>query len=127
MDSNRAIRSLSGLRLAIGTSAWATPRLAGSAFGLDAKANPQSPYFARLFGIRDVALAIGTLTTSGESRRRWLALGVLCDAADAAAGVLAGRGGYLPKVPTVLVTATALVAAGLGAAALASGDGEPAV
>ena len=45
---------------------------------------------------------------------------MLCDAADAAAGMLAGRAGYLPKVPTVLVTGTALVAVGLGAAALAN-------
>jgi hypothetical protein len=119
MDNEQAIRSLAGVRMAIGTSAWATPRLAGKAFGLDADGNPQSPYLARLFGIRDLALGIGALTTTGESRRRWLALGLLCDAADAAAGVMAGRAGYLPKVPTVLVTGTALLAVGLGAAALA--------
>jgi Domain of unknown function (DUF4267) len=126
MDNEQAIRSLAGVRMAIGTSAWATPRLAGKAFGLDADANPQSPYLARLFGVRDIALGIGALTTTGESQRRWLALGLLCDAADAAAGVLAGRGGYLPKLPTVLVTGTALVAAGLGAAALAGGDAQAA-
>jgi hypothetical protein len=124
MDNEQTIRSLAGVRMAIGTSAWATPRLAGKAFGLDAAGNPQSPYLARLFGVRDIALGIGTLTTTGESQRRWLALGLLCDAADAAAGVLAGRGGYLPKLPTVLVTGTALAAAGLGAAALAAGDGD---
>jgi hypothetical protein len=122
MDNEQAIRSLAGVRLAVGTSAWATPRLAGRTFGLDADANPQSPYLARLFGVRDVALAVGVLTTTGESRRHWLTLGMACDAADAVAGVLAGRGGYLPKVPTVLVTGVALIAAGLGAAALAGGD-----
>jgi hypothetical protein len=126
MDNEQTIRSLAGVRMAIGTSAWATPRLAGKAFGLDSDSNPQSPYLARLFGVRDIALGIGALTTTGESQRRWLALGLLCDAADAAAGVLAGRGGYLPKLPTVLVTGTALVAAGLGAAALAGGDAAPA-
>jgi len=123
MDNDQTIRSLAGIRVAVGTSAWATPRLAGKAFGLDADGNPQSPYLARLFGVRDIALGIGTLTTTGESQRRWLALGMLCDAADAAAGVLAGRAGYLPKVPTVLVTGVALVAAGLGAAALANDEG----
>ena len=122
MDNDQTIRSLAGIRVAVGTSAWATPRLAGKAFGLDADGNPQSPYLARLFGIRDIALGIGTLTTTGESQRRWLALGLLCDAADAAAGVLAGRAGYLPKVPTVMVTGVALVAAGLGAAALANAE-----
>ena len=47
----------------------------------------------------------------------------MCDAADAAAGILAGRGGYLPKVPAVLVTGAAVAAAGLGAAAGAGDDG----
>lgn len=123
MDNDQAIRSLAGLRMAIGTSAWATPRLAGKAFGLDSDGNPQSPYLARLFGIRDLALGVGALTTSGEARRQWLMLGMVCDAADAAAGVMAGRAGYLPKLPTVLVTGVALVAAGMGAAALANDSG----
>jgi hypothetical protein len=94
----------------------------GRAFGLDAASNPQAPYLSRLFGARDIALGIGTLTSTGEARRRWLTLGVACDAADALAGMMAGRAGYLPKVPTVLVTGTALIAAGLGAAALAGSD-----
>jgi len=34
METEQAIRSLAGLRMAVGTSAWATPRLAGKAFGL---------------------------------------------------------------------------------------------
>lgn len=120
MEPDQTIRSLAMLRLAVGTSAWATPRLAGRAFGLDAESNPQSPYLARLFGIRDIALGVGALSTTGEARRQWLTLGVVCDAADAAAGVLAGRGGYLPKVATVMVTSVALGAAGLGLAALAN-------
>ena len=54
-----AINTLAGLRLAIGVASWATPRAAGKLFGLDATANPQAPYLARLFGARDVALALG--------------------------------------------------------------------
>src|SRR3954462_8692409 len=122
MDNDQTIKSLATLRMAIGASAWAPPRLAGKAFGLDAEGNPQSPYLARLFGVRDIALGVGTLATTGEARRQWLTLGVMCDAADAAAGIFAGRGGYLPKVPTVLVTGVALVAAGLGLAALANSE-----
>src|SRR5438309_17810 len=122
MDTDQTIRSLAGLRVAVGTSAWATPRLTGKAFGLDSDANPQSPYLARLFGIRDVALGVGALTSTGEARRKWLMLGAMCDVADAAAGILAGRGGYLPRVATVLVTGIALAGAGLGGAALAAND-----
>jgi hypothetical protein len=51
---------------------------------------------------------------------------VACDLADAVAGLLAGRRGELPKHATFLVTTTALVAAGLGMAALHQ-DQTPAV
>ena len=95
------LRTLAGVRIAIGVGAWATPRLAG-----------------RLFGARDVALAWGALGSSGDARRQWLLLGLACDGADALAGVAGGRAGYLPTVTSALVTGTALAALGLGALAL---------
>jgi len=118
MSRPDTLTTLGVLRLIIGGSAWATPRLAGKSFGLDAEANPQSPYLARLFGARDVALGYGILTTKGETRRQWLAIGAACDAADAVAGVAGARAGYLPKLTGVLVTATAVLAATLGLVAL---------
>lgn len=123
MEPRDPVTALAGLRLLIGVASWGTPRTAGRLFGLDAKANPQSPYLARLFGARDVALAWGAMTTEGEARRRWLTAGLACDLADALAGAAGGRRGYLPRFTSVLVTGTALVAAGLGAAAL--GDRNP--
>jgi len=48
----------------------------------------------------------------------WLRIGIACDLADAAAGLLAGRRGELPSRATILVTGTALGAAALGIAAL---------
>jgi len=118
VDQRRTINTLAGIRIAVGAGAWATPRLAGKLFGLDASANPQSPYLARLFGARDVALAYGVLASDGEARRRWLAVGVACDLADAVAGIAGGRGGYLPKLSSALVSATALSATALGILAL---------
>jgi hypothetical protein len=118
MDRRSTIKNLAALRLAIGAASWAAPRVAGKLFGLDAKANPQSPYLARLFGVRDIALAWGTLGSEGDTQRQWLMAGLACDAADTLAGIAGGRGGYLPKVTSVLVTGTALSAAALGAAAL---------
>jgi hypothetical protein len=118
MDRKSTISALAGLRVAVGVASWSTPRLAGRLFGLDAQANPQSPYLARLFGVRDVALAWGALTSTGESQRQWLVAGLACDVADALAGVAGARGGYLPQVTAVLVTSTALSAAALGASAL---------
>jgi hypothetical protein len=113
-----AVSALAGIRLAIGVASWTTPRVAGRLFGLDAEANPQAPYLARLFGVRDVALAWGALSSEGDTRRQWLTAGLACDLADALAGIAGGRGGYLPKLTSVLVSGTALSAAVLGAAAL---------
>jgi hypothetical protein len=118
VERKSAISALAGLRVVVGLASWSTPRVAGTLFGLDAAANPQSPYLARLFGARDVALAWGALATEGEAQRQWLIAGLACDVADALAGLAGRRGGYLPKVTSVLVTATALSAAALGAAAL---------
>jgi hypothetical protein len=118
VDQKNAVSMLAGLRLAIGVASWTTPRLAGRLFGLDAQANPQSPYLARLFGVRDIALAWGALGSEGDARRQWLTAGLACDVADAVAGLAGGRAGYLPKLTSALVTGTAVSAAVLGAAAL---------
>jgi hypothetical protein len=118
MSRLNPVTSLAITRLAVGGSAFATPRLAGRAFGLDADANPQTPYLARLFGARDAALGIGILTTTGDARRQWLLIGAGCDAADVLAGLAGGRAGYLPKATSALVTATAVSAIVLGVLAL---------
>jgi hypothetical protein len=98
--------------------AWTTPNLAGKAFGLDVPGNPQAPYLARLFGIRDVALAAGALASQGEARKTWLRFGLMCDVADTAAALFGGRRGYLSKPTTVLLAAPAIAAVAMGIAAL---------
>ena len=121
------IQGLVGVRSAIGAGAWLAPRLSGRLFGLDPDANPQSSYLGRLFGVRDIALGVGLATSDGPQRKRWLQIGIACDLADAAAGVLAGRRGDLPKRASALVTATALMAAAMGLAASGGGAPPPAV
>ena len=116
--------ALNGLRAAVGVGAWATPNLTGKLIGLDPDNNPQASYVGRLFGVRDIALAAGAMSSTGEARRRWLAVGVAVDLADAAAGYIAGRTGVLPRRAAVMGTVIALAAAGMGAAALAAEDGE---
>jgi hypothetical protein len=122
--NEQLIQQLVATRAAIGAGAWLMPRFSGRLFGLDPDANPQASYLGRLFGARDVALGVGLSSSSGAERQQWLRLGVACDLADAAAGVLAGRSGTLPKRATLLVTATALAAAAMGIAAMR--DKEPA-
>jgi len=122
--NEQILKGLVVLRGAVGVGAWLAPRFSGRLFGLDPEANPQAPYLGRLFGVRDVALAFGLSTSRGTQRVQWLQIGIACDLADAAAGVLAGRRGELPTRATVLVTATALLAATLGVVALQ--DEQPA-
>jgi hypothetical protein len=118
VDRESAIKQLGIVRAAVGVASWVAPRLSGKPFGLDASGNPQSPYVARLFGARDAALAYGTLTTSGEEQDRWLMAALACDAADAAAGIAAWRGGYLSPFSSFLVTAAAVNGVVLGTIAL---------
>jgi hypothetical protein len=124
MDTESSVRGISAIRLGVGAAAWLTPRLAGKAFMLDTAGNPQSPYLARLFGIRDVALAYGTTSSSGDARRTWLTAGLACDIADTLAALAGGRAGYLSRTQTVLLAAPAIAATALGAAALAGGTGD---
>lgn len=118
MTPDLAVRALAGLRIAVGASSWLTPRLSGKAFGIDADANPAAPYLARLFGVRDIALAVGPLASDGDARRLWLQAGLGCDVADAVAAIFAGNTGSLPKASAIAVFIPAVAAAGLGVLAL---------
>lgn len=121
------LKLLISIRVSIGAGTWLAPRLAGRLFGLDPPGNPQLPYVGRLFGVRDVVLGAGAQLATGDSRRLWLQLGLACDAADAAAGIIAGRNGEIPAFTTILVTAPALMGIALGAAALKEGQEAPAL
>jgi len=123
--SSRSI--LIGTRTLIGAATWLAPHLAGRLFGLDVKGNPQLPYVARLFAIRDLALAVGLQASDGDAARRWVQIGIACDAADGVAGIIAGRRGELSPASAVLVTAAALTAVGLGSSVLGEAEaGSPA-
>ena len=122
MNAEQSVRNLAVLRLMVGVVSYFAPNLGGKLFGLDTAGNPQAPYLARLFGIRDIALAIGTLQSAGEARRQWLQLGVLCDAADVGAAALGKRGGYLSAPTAILVGGVAAAATALGATALQAPD-----
>jgi hypothetical protein len=114
--------TLVGLRFAIGSGAWGAPNRTGKLFGLDPGNNPQAPFVGRLFGVREVALAVLALRSTGPSKRLVWQLGVLCDVLDAGAAMLARRNRTLPTPAALMVGATALGAAGLGVAALYAED-----
>jgi hypothetical protein len=122
VNPESAPTALAALRIAVGGSAWLTPNLAARLFGLDVDDNPQAPYLGRLFGVRDVALAAGTLASEGSARRNWLVAGLACDLADTAAALLGRRGGYLSTPVSALLAAPALAAVGMGIVALRGGE-----
>lgn len=122
MNAEQSVRNLAVLRLAVGVISYFAPNLGGKLFGLDTAGNPQAPYLARLFGVRDVALALGAMQSTGESRRQWVQLGVLCDAADVGAAVFGKKGGYLSVPTAIMVGGVAAAATALGVNALQAPD-----
>jgi hypothetical protein len=110
------VTGLSLGRIAIGTLALASPPLAGKLFRLDTVSNPQLPSLSRMFGSREIALGAVTLLASGATRRNLVAAGVAVDAADAFAGVMAARDGYVTKPVGGFLTLPALAAVAAGVA-----------
>lgn len=104
-------------RIGIGAATFAAPELVGSLFGFQTGADGAAAFMARLFAVRDVALGIGTLLSSGSAQDLWWRLGIACDAGDAATGWLAIRSGVPKRGPALtMAVALAAVGAGLGAA-----------
>jgi hypothetical protein len=105
-------------RFAVGATSWAAPRWATNVMGLDIKA-PAGAYWARLFGVRDAALAVGLLLSDeGADRRRWRLLGIASDAMDAVAGEIAARESDATGVSRWALPGAAVAAAALGVAGL---------
>ena len=93
---------------------WLAPTLSGALFGISRKENPAGPYLGRLFGVREAALAAEVLLAAEAARPAILRRHAAVDLADALAGYLAGRQGYLKPRAAILATAAALGTAGLG-------------
>jgi uncharacterized protein DUF4267 len=124
MPHTTAGRLIVAGRLLFGVAFFGAPRASMATVGLHPADNPQAAHWARIFGVRDAALGLGLIASTGDARRLWWRLGMVCDAGDAVAGVLSWRNGELPRRRSTLLlfTGSALAGVGLGAAALAAGD-----
>ena len=118
MERDTALKAMAGLRLAVGITSYVAPNFGGKLFGLEPEANPQAAYLGRLFGIRDVALALGTMRSKKRAQDNWIEMGILCDAADVVSAFLGGGKGYLSPTTTAMVAAPAIGATALGVIAL---------
>lgn len=118
MDALTARRTLAQVRLAIGIGALVAPRVTGKLFGIDADANPASPYLARLFGAREIYMATPFLMPApGLDEAELASRAVPVDAVDAAASLVAGLRGYLPWRAALPATAAGILGTWLGSQA----------
>ena len=112
------VTGLSLGRIAVGAVSFARPDVATGLFGLDLANNPQSPYVARLFGSREIAIGVLTLVSSGTTQRNLVLAGIGIDLADAATGVLGIQDKTVPARTGVMLVAPAVFAVLSGIAGL---------
>ncbi|MEP9365023.1 DUF4267 domain-containing protein [Nocardioides sp. CN2-186] len=112
------VTGLSLGRIAVGAVAVADPERGARIFQLDPVSNPQLPYVTRLFGIREIALGLATLISSGKTRKGMVGIGILVDAADGATGYLAMQDGSISRKTAMTLMGPAAGAVGSGLLAL---------
>ena len=105
-------------RIAIGVGSITSPQLTARLFGLSPAANPHVGYFARMFGVREIALGALTLMAKGEVRRTMVKAGIAVDSGDAVTGALGLARKDVPKLAGGMLAVVAVGAAASGAAAL---------
>jgi hypothetical protein len=117
MNAARIARLVAAGRVGFGVALMLSPeRLTTAWLGNDA-ARIGTRVVTRGLGARDLALGTGALTASLADLQRWVAAGIIADAADLVATVAAGNS--LPVTGRVLVGTVASAGAALGAVALA--------
>lgn len=116
MDERQLLRIVSAGRVVLGASALALPGTVGRTWVGDG--GPGAKVFARVFGVRDVALGVATVQAldAGRPVRDLARLGAACDAVDAAATLLAARSIGLRRALPVLAVAAGAAAFGFTAA-----------
>lgn len=121
MKDNVINRGLGLTRAAMGLVTLARPQLIARGLGVENPLSAETAAFARMFGIRDVALAILALGPDAKVRRAGLRLGVFADSADAFFIVRAARNS-LPFNPAGLAAGFAALCAVAGLAAQYRGE-----
>lgn len=114
MDPKNAAIALARGRTALGVAALVAPALAGRSMTERDGSRGGTKLFARMVGVRDMALGLGTVIAldRGAPVRGWLEASALADGGDVAACLL-GRE-HIPRAAFVGVVGLASAAAGLG-------------
>lgn len=99
-------------RACIGIGAWVAPDLTARAFGMDPALSNR--FVARLFGARELALALALLAAPPSAVAPVAAIGAAVDSADAISGFDERRRGNLNAQATLLGPMGATLFAALG-------------
>ncbi|HYG94828.1 MAG TPA: DUF4267 domain-containing protein [Nocardioides sp.] len=118
------VKGLAFGRIAIGIGSIAAPATTARLFGISPAANPNLAYFARMFGVREIALGSLTLLAKGPALRTMVLAGMAVDGGDAATGAIGLARKEIPVLAGGMLVAVALGAVGSGAAAISSGQAE---
>ncbi len=119
MNATTARRSLAALRTAIGLGALLAPHQTGRIFGMDMASNVGAPFFARLYGARQLCMAVPVLTDAADIDQRMLArLGVQVDVTDTVSAIAAGARGYIPLRAVAISGAVSALSAAVGVVAI---------
>jgi hypothetical protein len=114
MLARRLTYAVAAGRAAIGLALLIDPVRAGRPWTGDMVDSSGGRLLARMVGVRDLTLAVGTMLAlrEGAPPGRWIGAGVLADTVDA---VAAGTGRSLPPAGRAATVAVAAGAAALGA------------
>ena len=110
------VKPLALARVAVGVGTWLAPGAGMAITHLDRNA-PESPYLLRLFAAREAALGVVALASRSEPESL-LELGLVVDALDVTAGLLALRSRSVGRAAGIL-TGVAACGLAIGTVALA--------
>ncbi|MCU0271083.1 MAG: hypothetical protein MUF83_20905 [Acidimicrobiales bacterium] len=112
MDNRFVLRSIAAGRVVVGTSLVVLPGTVGATWVGDSAHEPATKVFARALGVRDLALGLGALQAleTGQPVRQWAVMGMVSDAVDLTASLLAIRRIGLRRALTVAVIAGSAIA-----------------
>jgi hypothetical protein len=109
--------TLAGIRLFNGVAALSVPATLARRLGVDPEANPAALYALRLFGVRTILIGAQLLLRDEGLRAHSLRVAPVIHALDAAAALVAGERGQLPRRAATTAALISTVNTGLAVVA----------
>lgn len=111
-------RRLALLRAGVGLASVLAPHRTGRLFAMDMASNVGAPFFARLYGARQIFMAAPAFGSDPVDQRCAIRWGLAVDGADLVAAVAGGATGILPRRAVATSAALSVVCVAGGVLAL---------